>query len=138
MNLVSSKISGSNVGNDAKILGAYGTGLIDGLFGNIQIPSGWHKEYRLFAQITTGATQVRVGINNIWTNWANTWSADSFRIIASTGYFKQSDIVLEPVLNYPSQNGTNLKVQGSTLSGGTDSTSYSVTSIVVCGFLVEN
>ena len=79
---------------------------------NINVPSGYHKEYILSAQITTTGGAIKIGakLNNISTELSNTWSVDTYRRLIVSSPFKLSDIVLEQVKNYPEQQGTNLYI----------------------------
>lgn len=98
------------------VLGSYDYGLIDGLFTGINIPDGYEKAYRLSAQVsTTNSNQASVGINNIQSGKANTWSGQTMRKIVGSWYFKESQIELEQTYGY-SRNGTNLYLynEGST------------------------
>ena len=75
---------------------------------NASVPSGYHREYNVSAEVTTGGgNKVKIYINNIESNEAGTWSLDSFHAVASTGWFKQSDITLTTTLGY-SNKGCNL------------------------------
>lgn len=106
----------SNQPETKAVLGSYDYGLIDGLFMGVDIPEGYVKAYRLTAQVsTTNSNQASVGINNIQSGSANTWSGQTYRKILGSSYFKQSQITLEPTYNY-SRNGTNLYIynEGST------------------------
>lgn len=125
---------GNSLVSKTPIAGAYDYGLIKGVFNEITVPQGYHKEYRLSAQVTTGGgNPVRLYLNNIGTNSGGTWSANSFRNIIMSDYFKESDIVLEPVYQYTHTNGTNLyyEVTGS-------ASTYDVYNITIHGFLVKD
>ena len=103
--------SGSSTVGKTSLYGAYGYGLIEGVFENVTIPSGYHKEYRLTFQGTTGGNaSIKLYINNIATGGVQTWSGNTFRCIGGSNYFKESDIVLETTYQY-SQSGTNLKYE---------------------------
>lgn len=96
-------------GGTDTVLGSYDYGLIDGVFNGINIPSNYEMAFRLTAQISTNGSQTAsVGINNIYSNQGNTWSANTYRKIVSTRIFKKTEITLETTLGY-SKNGTNLK-----------------------------
>lgn len=102
---------GDSIIGKTNLIGAYDYTLIDGLFNNITIPSGWHKEYRLsFQGTTSNNTGITLFANNISTSSVCTWSATDFRTIGSTDFFKQSDITLETITGYSDQ-GINLKYQ---------------------------
>lgn len=93
---------------NTKILGAYGYTLFSV---PMYVPTGYHKEYILHAQITTDdSIKVRVKLNNIKTFYGGTWSVGSFRIIVCSAPFRESDIVQETTLSYGNL-GTNLYVQ---------------------------
>lgn len=103
--------SGSTTVGKTSLYGAYSYRLIDGVFGNLTIPSGYHREYRLTFQGTTGGNAaIKLYINNIATGGVQTWSGNTFRCIGGSNYFKESDIVLETTYQY-SQSGTNLKYE---------------------------
>lgn len=88
-----------------QILGAYDYSLFAL---PISIPSGYHAEYILSAQITTtDSIAVRVRLNNISTSYGGTWSWTAFRNNVVSGRFKASDIVLEPTMG-ATNPGTNL------------------------------
>lgn len=101
--------TGFTANTNESVLGAINYMLFDF---NINVPSGYHKEYILSAQITTTGGGIKIGakLNNISTVLANTWSQDTYRRNVVSAQFKQSDIVLEAVKNYPAQQGTNLYI----------------------------
>ena len=95
------------------LLGAYDYRLIEGLFVGVTIPKGYTKGYRLTAQVhTANENTITVSLNNISTNAVGTWSRATFRNIASSKIFKQSELTLETVFGYNKQ-GVNLKVANS-------------------------
>ena len=95
------------------LLGAYDYRLIDGLFVGVTIPKGYTKGYRLTAQVqTANENTITVYLNNIGTNAVGTWSRATFRNIASSKIFKQSELTLETTTGYNKQ-GVNLKVENS-------------------------
>ncbi len=95
------------------LLGAYDYRLIEGLFVGVTIPTGYTKGYRLTAQVqTSNGNTITVYLNNIGTNAVGTWSKATFRNIASSKIFKQSEITLETTTGYD-KNGINLKVTNS-------------------------
>lgn len=99
--------SGSATVAKTSLYGAYDYSLIDGVFANTTCPSGYHREYRLTFQGTTGSdTFIYCYINNIQTSGVRTYSGNTFRTIGATSYFKESDIVLETTKGY-STKGTN-------------------------------
>lgn len=116
------------------VLGSYGFDLISGIFNGITIPSSYVRAYRITAQVsTTNDNMAKVKINNIESSQGNTWSAlQTMRKIVSTPIFKESDITLEPTLNYTAKDGCNLYC-GNTKSSGT-AYFYNVT---VHGYLVK-
>lgn len=102
-------LSGSALVSKTNILGAYGTGLYSNIFNHVTIPTGYHKEYRLTFQATCGGnTQIQLFLNNVSTDQGGTWSGNTYRVFASSDFFKESDIVLETTYGY-SNPGTNLK-----------------------------
>lgn len=116
------------------VLGSYGFDLLSGIFNGITIPSNYLRAYRITAQVsTTNDNMAKVKLNNIESSQGNTWSAlQTMRKIVSTPIFKESDITLEPTLNYTSKTGCNLYC-GNTKSSGT-AYFYNVT---VHGYLVK-
>lgn len=98
------------------VLGAYDYSLFDI---SIPVPSGWHKEFVLSAQISTnGAGLIRARLNNIATVYGGTWSGISFRNNICSTHFRLSDIVLERTLGYQA-NGTNLYFDTTNVTSGT-------------------
>lgn len=117
------------------VLGAYGSTLISGVFQNTEAPSGYHEEYRLTFQATCQQNnQVQVALNNIESPAAGTWSATTFRIMASTPYFKMSDIILETTMGY-SSSGINLKYK---VNNPSSSYSYGIYNITIHGYFVSD
>lgn len=113
------------------LLGAYDYRLIEGIFNGITIPDAYEKAYRLTAQITTNnSNQIGADIGGMSCS-GNTWSGNTFRIPISSAIVKQSELTLEPVFNYSSRQGLNLKV--------TNSENYigSIFSITVHGYIVK-
>ena len=127
------EISGSENVGKTNLIGAYGYGLIDGLFSNISVPSGCHKEYRItFQGRTGGSNMITIYLNNIATSSIGTWSSETFRMIGSSQFFKESDITLEPTMGYVSP-GCNLKYQVTGVSN-----SWNIRNISVSGFIVTD
>lgn len=123
----------NDMGYDA-VLGAYGFDLIQGIFNGITIPDGYVRGYKITAQIsTTNSNMAKVKLNNIESNQGNTWSGlQTMRKIVSTPIFKESDIELEPTLNYTAKTGCNLYC-GNTSNTG----SAYFWNITVHGYLVK-
>lgn len=125
--------SGNGLVSKTGLIGSYDYGTIDGVFSNVSVPSGYHKEYRISFQGYTGNdTNITLYLNNIATNGIGTWSGNQFRIIGASGFFKQSDIKLETTLGY-SRAGTNLHYSVT----GTSS-NWQFWGVTVHGFLVSN
>lgn len=125
--------SGSGNVSKTSIYGAYGYTLINGVFANISVPTGFHREYKLSFQGTTGSgNQIVLYVNNIATSEVQTYSANTFRVIGSSNYFKESDITLETTKGY-SQQGTNLHY----LVKGTSS-SWDFRNVTITGFIVSD
>lgn len=101
------------------VLGSYGYDLFQGIFNGITVPSDYVRAYRITAQIsTTNDNMAKVKVNNIESSQGNTWSAyQTMRKLVSTPIFKESDITLEPTLNYSSKNGCNLYCGNTSNSG---------------------
>ena len=94
-----------------QLLGAYDYQLIEGVFTGMEIPDGYEMAFRLSAQVTTSNNNaVRIWLNNIATWGASTYSGNTYRICTGSRIFKKSEITMEPVLNYPTKQGINLKV----------------------------
>ena len=126
-------LSGNSLVSKTNILGAYGANLYEGIFSHITIPTGYHKEYRLTFQLTTGGdTIITLFLNNISTDGSRTWSGNTYRVFASSDFFKESDIVLEKTHGYTAL-GTNLKysVTGS-------ASTWQFWNVTVHGYLVSN
>lgn len=121
-------------------LGSYNYTFLDDMLLNkngtqIDVPSGWHVEYKMSAEVST-SNQVKVAlfINNISTSYANTWSGDTFHLTVSTDYFLRDDVKLQNTVNYPQQQGINFGY-------ATDSSAQSVIRIylpTLTAFLVRN
>ena len=101
-------LSGVGPKDKTALIGSYDRMLIEDLMRKITIPSGYHAEYRLTAQGTSGgATYVHIYLNNLDLLTVGTWSGSTFRTIRSSDLFKSTDITLEPTYQY-AQNGINL------------------------------
>lgn len=125
--------SGSSLVSKTNVLGAYGTRLYSGIFDNITIPTGYHKEYRLSFQGTTGGdTQITLYLNNIATEQVGTWSGNTFRVLGTSNFFKESDITLETTFNY-SQQGTNLKYAVTNVASA-----WQFWNVTIHGYLTSN
>lgn len=113
------------------LLGAYDYRLIEGIFNGFTIPDAYEKAYRLTAQITTNnENAVGASISEISCSGC-TWSNPTFRIPIASQIVKQSDLTLEPVFNYSSRNGLNLKVTNSENYNG------SIYNITLHGYIVK-
>lgn len=100
----------SNSTEKTAVIGAYGYGLINGMFTGIKIPSAYERAYRITAQVSsTGGDPASVWLNNFQSNQISTWSGASFRNIVSTRIFKESEITLEQTINYTNP-GCNLYI----------------------------
>ena len=94
-------LSGNGGVGKTAILGAYNYTLFDGAFSYISPPTGWHKEYRLTFQATTGGdNKITLYLNNIATDSVGTWSGSTFRTMGSSRLFKTSDITLTTTYGY--------------------------------------
>ena len=128
-------ISGTGAAAKTALLGAYDYDLIRGIFANITIPTGWHREYRItFQGTTSGNGLLHVYLNNIASSFIQTWSADSFRAIGGTPLFKESDITLEATMHY-TRDGCNLYYDCDTTASGVNWTIWNIT---VHGYLVKD
>lgn len=88
-----------------KVLGVYGldmlTSMLNSKSGMMTVPTGYHIEYKMQAELSTGGDiQVKLFLNNIETNFVQTWSSDTFRQTAATDFFRSTDIVQEMVVGY--------------------------------------
>lgn len=86
-----------------KVLGCYNYDFCTALISSssIPIPTGYHAEYQMTAELSTsGGTSVALFLNNIYTNYVQTWSSATFRMTATTPFFKSTDITLETTLGY--------------------------------------
>ena len=108
-----SSFSTSEAGTTS-LLGTYDKRLLNGIFTGITIPDGYVRAYRVTAQVqTVNENTVTVYINNIATSSTGSWSGPTFRYILGSRIFKEDEVTLEETFNYPSRQGTNLKVNNS-------------------------
>jgi hypothetical protein len=113
------------------LLGAYDYRLIEGIFNGITVPDAYEKAYRLTAQITTNnSNHIGADIGGMSCSGC-TWSGNTFMTLVSSRITKQSELTLEPVFNYSSRNGLNLKVTNSAAYIG------SIFSITLHGYIVK-
>lgn len=127
------ELSGSGNVEKTNLIGAYSYDIIAGVFDNISVPSGCHKEYRIIFQARTGGdNKITIFLNNIATTSKGTWSSESFRVIGATNFFKESDITLETTMGYSGQ-GTNLKYQ---VTGTANN--WNIRNISVQGFITTD
>jgi len=104
-------VSGNGAAAKTNMLGAYDYGLFDKLTEGVTVPTGYHIEYKITFQGTTGGdTYIYIWLNNISTEGCSTWSGNTFRILASSQMFEKEDIILETTYNY-AREGTNLKYE---------------------------
>ena len=128
------EISGSGPKGKTALIGAYGTSTFDGITGNVSVPTGYHIEYRVTCQCTTGSSNtVNLYFNNFKLVECGTWSGTTYRRIAASPFFKSSDIAQEPTYGY-SQNGINLYYES--VDDGTHS--YSVWNITIHAYIVKD
>lgn len=110
---------------------AYDYGLVENVFAGITIPDTYEKAYKITFQGQTGdVNTITVKLNNISSNTLTTGSDTTFRTIAGTRLFKQSELVLEQCSGYTG-NGLNLSVEN---SGAYEANVYNIT---VHGYLVN-
>lgn len=113
------------------LIGAYDYRLVEGIFNGITIPDAYEKAYRLTAQITTNnSNHIGAEIGGMSCSGC-TWSGNTFLTLISSGIVKESDLTLEPVFNYSSRNGLNLKVTNSAAYIGT------ILAITLHGYIVK-
>lgn len=128
-----SEFSGSGEVAKTALIGAYNYRTIEGIFAEIDQPAGWHREYRLTFQGTTGAgNSITVYLNNIAARSICTYSGKTFREISASNFFKAEQITLETPLNYSSPLGINLYYS---VSG---EGSWSVYGVYIHGFFVKD
>ena len=113
------------------LLGVYDYRLIEGLFNGFTIPDAYEKAYRLTAYITTNNENAVGASIGIMSCSGCTWSNTTFRTPISSRIVKQSELTLEPVFNYTSRNGLNLKVTNSKNYSG------SIFSITLHAYIVK-
>lgn len=128
-------LSGTGTVAKTAILGAYGTSLIDGITGGVPAPSGWHHEYRVTAQGTSGGDcPIYLYLNNFQLLNCSTWSSDHYRIIGYSPMFTLSDIGQETTMGY-SRPGINLYY--STQNNGY-STTWQFWNVTIHAYLVRD
>jgi hypothetical protein len=69
---------------------------------------------------SSGNNAASFEINNIKTEGIITWSNATMREVATSPFFKESDVTLETCFNYTSGTGTNLRLR----SAGGDARGY--------------
>lgn len=117
------------------ILSVYDYDLIDGLFTNITIPTGYEKAIRISAQVSTSnANNGKVTMNNVSTSTVSTYSNTNFRKIVSSGIVPVSDITLETSEYNQSRQGLNLKL----VNGGSTSGNAYFYNVTVHGYIVKS
>lgn len=100
--------SGSGARDKTALMGAYGTGLIDGVGYGTPVPSGWHIEYKItFQGTTSGDGSIHIWLNGVDVASTSTWSAATYRIIGYSQLYKAADFGQEPTYGY-SKSGINL------------------------------
>lgn len=110
---------------------AYDYRLIRNIFEGITIPDNYERAYKItFQGQTANENTITVKLNNISSNTLNTYSDITFRDIAGTRLFKESELVLESV-DSSSNNGLNLSVEN---SGSYEANVYNIT---IHGYLVN-
>jgi hypothetical protein len=115
------------------LLGAYGISLIEGISYGVDIPAGWHIEYKITFQGTTGGdTQMHIWLNNKDLCSVGTWSSNTFRIIGCSDLMPASDFGKEATLGY-SQAGINLYYS---ITGG--NTNWQFWNVTIHAFLVRD
>lgn len=84
-----------------KVLGTYNYDMLTAMVSGMTIPTGYHVEYQMSAELSTGGNiSVAIFLNNIYTNYIQTWSGATYRLTATTPFFKSTDVVLETTVNY--------------------------------------
>ncbi len=117
---------------DTTLACAYEYKLIEGIFADVTIPSGYKKAYKVTFQFSTANNNILVvSLNNINSNECNTWSNDNYRHIGYTDIFTEDDIVLEEV-NGTQRTGINLTVSNS------GAYSAKVWAITIHGYIVKS
>lgn len=125
--------SGTGVVSKTSVIGAYTTDLIDGPFDYIEIPTGYHREYRLsFIGTTNSGNAITCYLNNIATLEAGTYSADTYRKTVSSDFFKETDIQYATTHGY-SKEGINLYY-----SVGSVSSSWQFWDVTIHGYIASD
>lgn len=125
--------SGSGVVSKTSVIGAYTTDLIDGPFDCIEMPTGYHREYRLsFIGTTNSGNAITCYLNNIATLEAGTYSADTYRKTVSSDFFKETDIQYATTHGY-SKDGINLYY-----SVGSVSSSWQFWDVTIHGYIASD
>jgi hypothetical protein len=89
--------------------GAYGFAYFQP-FADWTVPSGYSLKFKITALIWTEADNATAfTLNNISTEYTNSWSSTDFKRMVSSSFFSLNDIVLEPTYHYESA-GCNLKI----------------------------
>ena len=128
-------LSGVGPKDKTALIGSYDRMLVEDLMRKITVPSGYHAEYRLTAQGTSGgATYVHIYLNNLDLLTVGTWSGSTFRTIRSSEFFKSTDITLEPTYQY-AQNGINLYYS---VEGTSSNESWEVWNITLHAYIVKD
>lgn len=121
----------TSASGEAVLATAYDYRLIEGVFNDVTIPTGYEKAYKITFQYTTANSNVcNVRLNNITSYNCNTWSADKFRSLGTTRMFKQSELTMETASGY-SRNGLNLYVSNS------EAYTVKIWAITIHGYLVR-
>lgn len=121
----------TSASGEAVLATAYDYRLIEGVFNDVTIPTGYEKAYKITFQYTTANSNIcNVRLNNITSYNCNTWSSDKFRSIGTTRMFKQSELTMETASGY-SRNGLNLYVSNS------EAYTVKIWAITIHGYLVR-
>ena len=129
-------ISGTGPVSKTQLIGAYNNSL---LMNPGTVPSSYHVEYMVsFQYSNSGASYMKIYLNNIVSDGVYTWSEDKFRVIYQTKRFKLSDIAYEKVLTYEG-DGINLYYEIACMDGYTcTNVDYYIYNITINTYFVSD
>ena len=129
-------ISGTGPVSKTQLIGAYNNSL---LMNPGTVPSSYHVEYMVsFQYSNSGASYMKIYLNNIVSDGVYTWSEDKFRVIYQTKRFKLSDIAYEKVLTYEG-DGINLYYEVACMDGYTcTNVDYYIYNITINTYFVSD
>lgn len=127
--------SGKGEVSKVTLIDGYNYSIIDSIFNGINIPNGYHREYKVTViGRTQGAGTINLSLNNIELFSINTYSAEQFKVMRGSNRFKETDIVLEWPTHHQQQKGINLRYEVTNSNIG----DWSFENVTVHGYLVAN